>query len=151
MRACIVIPLALMGLFSVGGADAMTNMQVKQLAIAAYKGNTTDLAKLEAAATSGDAAAQTELGSYWYSKKNYAKTNYWYEKAAAQGNAWSECYLGLAYYLGQGVPKDYAKAVYWYGKAADQGNVLRDNYLGRSTTTTMAGRTRRRADVWMRG
>ena len=27
----------------------------------------------------------------------------------------------------------------------------RDNYLDRSTTTTMAGRTRRRAGVWMRG
>ena len=29
--------------------------------------------------------------------------------------------------------------------------LLSDNYLVRSTTTTMAGKTRRRAGVWMRG
>jgi hypothetical protein len=47
----------------------MTNAHAKQLSIAAYKGNTTDLAELETAAKSGDDAAQTWLGGYWFVKK----------------------------------------------------------------------------------
>ncbi|WP_226832603.1 hypothetical protein [Acidithiobacillus sulfurivorans] len=69
MKARIVIPLALMGLFSVGSAYAMTNTQAKDLEMAAAKGNTTGLAKLESAAKSGDAAAQLWLGVYWSAKK----------------------------------------------------------------------------------
>ena len=60
MKARILIPLALMGLFSVGSAYAMTRTQI--MAIAAAKGNTTDLAKLASAAKSGDADIEFSLG-----------------------------------------------------------------------------------------
>ena len=46
----------------------------------------------------------------------------WYRKAADQGDASAQSYLGLMYELGKGVPQDYAEAVKWYRKAADQGN-----------------------------
>jgi hypothetical protein len=50
------------------------------------------------------------------------KANYWYEKAAEQGNANAQCNLGYNYEVGRGVPKDLEKAYYWYEKAAEQGN-----------------------------
>ena len=42
-------------------------------------------------------------------------------QAAEQGQAWAQNYLGVAYYLGEGVGKDHTKAVGWYRLAADQG------------------------------
>ncbi|MBE7562714.1 sel1 repeat family protein [Acidithiobacillus sp. HP-6] len=130
MRTRIVIPLALMGLFSVGSAYAMTNIQAKDLMMAAtHKGNTTDLAKLESAAKSGDAVAQRWLGVYW-SASDSAKADYWFKKSAAQGNAWAEESLGLAYFEGQGVPQNYEKANYWFKKSAAQGNADAEANLG---------------------
>ncbi|MDD5279732.1 MULTISPECIES: tetratricopeptide repeat protein [Acidithiobacillus] len=130
MQARIVIPLVLMGLLSMGNTYALTNMQAKHLVIAAYNGNTTDLAKLESAAKYGDAVAQTWLGRYLVAKKDYAKANSWYEKAVAQGYARAENKLGDAYYYGQGVPQVYAKANSWYKKAAAQGYAVAEFNLG---------------------
>jgi hypothetical protein len=45
----------------------------------------------------------------------------WYHKAAEQGNADAQSYLGYLYDKGQGVPQDYAQAAAWYRKAAEQG------------------------------
>ncbi len=130
MNNRIVISLVLIGLFSVSNAYAMTSMQAKQLAMAAYKRDTVDLIALESAAKSGDSNAQFWLGAYWIAKKDYAKANQWFEKAAAQGNADAENSLGNAYYHGYGVFQDYAKANYWYEKAAAQGNVDAENNIG---------------------
>src|SRR6266853_441014 len=44
------------------------------------------------------------------------------EKAAAQGNAGAQLWLGFMYASGRGIPKDEAKAVEWFQKAADQRN-----------------------------
>jgi TPR repeat protein len=46
----------------------------------------------------------------------------WYEKAAAQGNAWAQAQLGHLYANGRGVPKDDTAARGWYEKAAAKGN-----------------------------
>ena len=46
----------------------------------------------------------------------------WYEKAAAQRNAWAQAQLGQLYANGKGVPQDYTLARGWYEKAATQGN-----------------------------
>lgn len=45
----------------------------------------------------------------------------WYRKAAAQGDAEAQNYLGTCYAQGEGVPKDMVEAVKWSRKAADQG------------------------------
>ena len=42
-------------------------------------------------------------------------------KAAEQGDAGAQGFLGLKYEHGMGVTQDYAEAVKWYRKAADQG------------------------------
>ena len=49
---------------------------------------------------------------------------------AEQGNVWSQFYLGLMYYEGEGVTQDYAQAVEWFQRAANQGDVWSQFYLG---------------------
>ena len=51
-------------------------------------------------------------------------------KAANQGNAFAQLYLGNMYHDGQGVPQDYVEAVAWYRKAADQGDAEAQYNLG---------------------
>jgi TPR repeat protein len=53
--------------------------------------------------------------------KDDAEAIKWYRKAADQGYAEAQTYLGTMYQDGQGVPKDDVEAVKWYRKAADQG------------------------------
>ncbi len=43
-------------------------------------------------------------------------------KAAEQGHAGGQAFLGAMYYSGKGVQQDYAEAVKWYRKAAEQGH-----------------------------
>lgn len=121
MKIRIIISLAIIGLISAGGAYAMTGQQAIQMSKAALNGNAADLAELEAAAKSGDAAAQLWFGSYWGAKKDYVKATYWFQKAADQGNASAENNLGVAYSHGQGVPQDEMVAITWWKKAAAQG------------------------------
>jgi TPR repeat protein len=45
----------------------------------------------------------------------------WYRKAAEQGNASAQYYLGFMYANGEGVPQDDAEAEKWHRKAAEQG------------------------------
>jgi SpoVK/Ycf46/Vps4 family AAA+-type ATPase len=54
----------------------------------------------------------------------------WYRKAADQGNAQGQWYLGVMYGYGRGVAEDKAEAVRWYRKAADQGHRVAQNCLG---------------------
>ena len=44
-----------------------------------------------------------------------------YRKAAEQGNALAQYFLGVCCYDGQGVKQDSAEAEKWWRKAADQG------------------------------
>src|SRR5665213_1594690 len=52
-----------------------------------------------------------------------AEEGKWFLKAAEQGIAQAQGYLGLMYQLGQGVPQDFAESVKWYRKAAEQGDI----------------------------
>ena len=45
----------------------------------------------------------------------------WYRKAADQGNAKAQYYLGVCYDYGDGVDMDLQEAAKWYRKAADNG------------------------------
>ena len=58
-----------------------------------------------------------------------------YRKAAEQGHADSQNYLGLMYYTGRGVAEDAAEAVKWYRKAAEQGYASAQYFLGRMFDT----------------
>ena len=50
-------------------------------------------------------------------------------KAAEQGFAEAQFFLGNMYYEGQGVPKDDKQAVYWLKKSAEQGNTIAKTIL----------------------
>ena len=49
---------------------------------------------------------------------------------AEQGNADAQCFLGISYDEGQGVPQDYTEAAKWYRKAAEQGHAMAQCFLG---------------------
>ena len=62
--------------------------------------------------------------------QDYAQAVQWDRKAAEQGLAEAEVYLGLMYENGTGIPQDYSQAVQWYRKAAEQGLAAAQNNLG---------------------
>ena len=76
------------------------------------------------AAEQGLLDAQDRVG-YLYENfnlfKNEQKAVEWYQKAAEQGYAESQCDLGVMYEYGHGVEQNDKKAVEWYQKAAEQG------------------------------
>lgn len=82
---------------------------------------------LRAAATSGDAAAQYEVGQRYANGENVpqdlSQAAYWYNQAADQGLAVAQYRLATLYEKGRGVTQDNDKAFGWYKKAAAQGNV----------------------------
>jgi TPR repeat protein len=84
----------------------------------------TGMAKLQASADAGLAAAQNQLGRRYlhgaHLKQDYAKALHWFNLAAQQGYADAQNNLGMMYASGQGVPADDGIAVKWYRKAADQ-------------------------------
>jgi hypothetical protein len=86
------------------------------------------IAELQKKAERGDAIAQYDLGTMYYSGNGVSpdatKAAYWYEKSAKQGHADAQLELAVMYEKGAGVPQDYAKAIYWYQKAAKQGHDL---------------------------
>ena len=51
-------------------------------------------------------------------KGDYAQAFPLYRKAADQGNAEAQLFVGLMYRDGQGVPQDYAQAIVWFLKVA---------------------------------
>ena len=71
-----------------------------------------------------------QKGSSFYKKKDYSEAVKWYRKAAEQGSARAQCYLGECYYYGRGVSQDYSEAVKWYSKAAEQGYASAQCNLG---------------------
>ena len=79
-------------------------------------------------------AEQVAEGDRFYNaednKKDYSQAVFWYTKAAEQGYAEGQYYLGYCYYKGQGVDQDYTQAVYWYVKAAEQGDARAQQKLG---------------------
>jgi len=83
-------------------------------------------------AKQGNARAQYSLGWVYRGNKDipsdvtkdYAESVKWYKKAAKQGHASAQTWLGVMYDLGLGVNRDYKEAIKWYRKAASQGNTL---------------------------
>lgn len=82
------------------------------------------------ATTKSDASTLLAMGDQYYNEKDYTKAIEYYTKAANQGNAVAQTYLGDCYHDGLGVNVDYAQAASWYQKAANQGYALAQLYLG---------------------
>jgi TPR repeat protein len=73
-------------------------------------------------ARNGDADAQFELGKNYETgriglPKDLSQAQYWYRKAADQGDPYAEASLGILFNFGKGVPRDYAQAYMWYERA----------------------------------
>ena len=69
-------------------------------------------------------------GSSYYEKGDYESAVKFFLKAAEQGYANAQCYLGFCYEKGQGVEQSYTEAVKWYRKAAEQEYATAQNNLG---------------------
>lgn len=69
-------------------------------------------------------------GVQLYKKEHYTEAIKYFEKAAEQGYALAQSYLGWCYEEGKGVKQDYTQAVSWYRKAAEQGDAIAQYNLG---------------------
>ena len=89
---------------------------------------------LIAAAESGDADAQYELGKHYYNgegvTKNLDKAFKWVKLAADKDHTKAQFMLGYCYYKGNGVTQDYKEAVKWFKLAADKGDADAQDMLG---------------------
>ena len=103
------------------------------------------------AADQGYAKAQYNLGCYYghgqdelgkvvpggptvWSKigipKDAVEAMKWYRKAAENGHARAQYFMGKSYHSGEGVPKDQVEAFKWWRKAAEQGHATSRFNLG---------------------
>jgi TPR repeat protein len=97
--------------------------------------STAPFEELKKKAESGDADAQCELAKrYLFGQgvpQDYTEAVKWYRKAAEQGNARAQDWLGFCYQDGLlGVSQDYTEAVKWFRKAAEQGDAAAQDSLG---------------------
>lgn len=76
------------------------------------------------------AAADFSKGLSAYEKGDYAAALNEWRPLAEEGDAPSECNLGLLYYDGHGVPQDYSEAARWFERAAEQGYTKAQHNLG---------------------
>lgn len=79
--------------------------------------------------------AQTNIGRMYREGKGVPQNNkkavYWYRKAAEQGDAAAQVWLGALYAKGvEGVPVNHHESFEWYSKAAEQGYAEAQYNLG---------------------
>lgn len=77
-----------------------------------------------AKADSGDAYAQVDAGAMFFVAGRFGAAVYWFDLAAAQGNADAMQWLGNCHASGFGVPKDESLAIMWIAKAASLGHLV---------------------------
>jgi hypothetical protein len=82
-------------------------------------------------AITGNAWAQWAEGCRHFFLVNYVDSVEWIRKAAEQGFATAQCYLGVMYAKGMGVAKNFSLAFEWYRKAAVQGHALAQSNIGK--------------------
>jgi TPR repeat protein len=70
----------------------------------------------------------------WISKKDIPEdlymAEYWWTKAAEQGDDRAQCLIGAYYHIAEYGPRDIGKTVFWWIKAAEQGNPEAQYNLG---------------------
>jgi len=93
-----------------------------------------DLAAAHALAESGDAKAQSQLGTYYSEgpagSRDLAKARQWFQKAADQGYAEGQRRLGRLYHFIDPEAHDAEQAARWYALAAGQGDATAQYNLG---------------------
>ena len=77
-----------------------------------------------------DRVYQYNQGVECYNDKDYEGAATWWRKAAGQGHAEAQYWLGRCYHHGRGVEQNPAAAARWYSRAAVQGNVYAQTNLG---------------------
>ncbi len=62
--------------------------------------------------------------------QDYYQALKWFRKAAEQGEARAQKYLGVMHKFGQSIPQNYEESVMWYRKSSEQGNIHAQLLLG---------------------
>jgi TPR repeat protein len=89
---------------------------------------------------SADSSASLyQSGLSAYDDKNYSVAFKAFTESAEQGNAKAQSYLGLMYFLGEGVPRNTSQAMAWLRKAAEQGDAEAQFALGGMYETGKGG------------
>ena len=84
---------------------------------------------LKHAAFNGDLQAAKKLGMKYYSAKDYSEAKKWFDIAAIKKEPEAMRYIGILYFMGQGVALDYEKATEWFTKAVKAGDLESTRYL----------------------
>ncbi|MFL2912394.1 MAG: tetratricopeptide repeat protein [Opitutales bacterium] len=105
------------------------SVEVAKQFIATGEDERAGLNLLEEAAQSGESEAMNELGLLAYKNQDYKKAMDWFIKAAEFNQSESLRYIGILYFLGQGVEIDYKIAEGWLEKAVKSGDIEASRYL----------------------
>jgi TPR repeat protein len=84
---------------------------------------------LKVAAFNGDLVAAKKLGLKYYSEKDFKEAKKWFEIAAIKKEPEALRYLGILYFLGQGVELNYDSAKEWFTQAVQAGDLEATRYL----------------------
>jgi TPR repeat protein len=77
----------------------------------------------------GDLLATKNLGLKHYANKEYKEARKWFEIAAIKKEPEAMRYLGILYFMGQGVELDYKQATHWFTNAVRAGDLESTRYL----------------------
>lgn len=109
--------------------ESSENIELAKSAIALGADDFEAMELLEDAAKQNEPEAFNELGLLAYKEQDFAKAKDWFEQAAAFNQAESLRYLGIIYFLGQGVEIDYKIAADWLQQAIKAGDLEAARYL----------------------
>jgi uncharacterized protein len=77
----------------------------------------------------GELLATKNLGLKHYANKEYKEARKWFEIAAIKKEPEAMRYLGILYFMGQGVELDYNQATHWFTNAVRAGDLESTRYL----------------------
>ena len=141
-------------MYAIGRGVSLNDVKARGLFVQAAEQGDADsqnslVEQIRNAAAKGDTEAQTILGLLYRDDGGFADYVFhskaqgikldtveaakWFRKAAEQGFAPAQYYLGMLYYSagfwGRGIEKDYAEALKWFLKAAEQENAAAQYFL----------------------
>jgi len=109
------------------GGEHSVNLSNQSLSFA--DSSPSDFSLAEGTDEQKDRESLNELGLLAYKKKDFQNSKQWFEKAATLKHPESLRYLGIQYFLGQGVKIDYKKAAFWLQESIKEGDLEASRYL----------------------